>query len=276
MFASRHFDKHTKGAGRWNGRQIRNAFQIATSLAFYDMRKSWLERRRTNPDAKLDPPVLSHVQFIKVAQATLKFENYMNEARGGDDEDLARIAHTRADDRNMSEEPSSMSPPSQQPRRGREDRELRQGPRWFGAPPQTPGSGRRRSSFQEELSQYEQDQGNSHDDPYGMGDGRDPRDTRTPTKSERPVRDDANYGFDIPNQGGSWEQNAGHKDQSQEYSESSQGYRDQGQSRDESFGSLNPGSGARYQGHSQGRNPPRPSQFASPGDQRPPQMKGYE
>ena len=34
-FAREHFRKHTDGTGRWNGRQIRNAFQIAASLAHY-------------------------------------------------------------------------------------------------------------------------------------------------------------------------------------------------------------------------------------------------
>ena len=35
-FAKRHYNKHADGMGRWNGRQIRNAFLIAASLAHFD------------------------------------------------------------------------------------------------------------------------------------------------------------------------------------------------------------------------------------------------
>jgi hypothetical protein len=37
-FAREHWERHTAndGEGRWNGRQIRNAVQIAASLALYD------------------------------------------------------------------------------------------------------------------------------------------------------------------------------------------------------------------------------------------------
>ena len=96
-------------ASCWNGRQIRDASQIASSLAFYDMRKSWLKQRRTNLKAKLEPLVLSNIQFIEVAQATLKFGNYMNDARGDDDQDLARIAHARADDHYLDKLPQQQN-----------------------------------------------------------------------------------------------------------------------------------------------------------------------
>src|SRR3569833_3514150 len=38
QFAEDHFERHAKagGGGRWNGRQIRNAFLIASSLAHYE------------------------------------------------------------------------------------------------------------------------------------------------------------------------------------------------------------------------------------------------
>lgn len=40
IFARQHWDRHTNndGEGRWNGRQIRNAVQIAASLALYDQK----------------------------------------------------------------------------------------------------------------------------------------------------------------------------------------------------------------------------------------------
>jgi hypothetical protein len=209
-FASIHYDKHHTGPGRWNGRQIRNAFQIATSLALYDMRKAWLEKRKTNPDAKLTNPVLDEEQFIKVAKATLKFESYMNEARGGDDDDLARISHLRVDHRDTPDEPP---PPSSSRRREPESR-------MFGVPPQTPAN-RRRSTFQDDdygqksydrsdRNPYERgnsydedpyDRGNSYGqdgqgrgnssgyDPYKRDDIRDRGDKRTPTRSENSYRD---------------------------------------------------------------------------------------
>lgn len=35
-FAERHWNEAKNGLGRWNGRQIRNAFSVATSLAHYE------------------------------------------------------------------------------------------------------------------------------------------------------------------------------------------------------------------------------------------------
>jgi len=272
-FAGRHFDRHVKDTGRWNGRQIRNAFQIASSLAFSDMRKSWLERRRANPETKLEPPVLSHVQFIKVAQATLKFETYMN-ARGGDDQDLARIAHTRVDDRYLEEESAQQPILFQQRQRGRQEWEPRQEPLRFGAPLQTLGSNRQRSTFQEELSQYGNDnQENPYDDPYDMEYDHDPRDRRTPTTSERSAKNDLDYGFGGPNQGGTWDRNSEHRDQDQGYKEASQGYRDKGNRPGQSFGSLNSGSGSHQQGQGQGRYPACSSQYSTPGDPRHPKFR---
>lgn len=59
---------------QWNGRQIRNAFQIASSLVRYDTAKSALGR------GKMPSPVLSRKHFEMVADVIEKFDKYMQYA----------------------------------------------------------------------------------------------------------------------------------------------------------------------------------------------------
>jgi len=56
---------------RWNGRQIRNAFQVASSLAHYDARKE---------DC---PPKLTVEHFKTIFSVTEDFDEFMTEAHGG-------------------------------------------------------------------------------------------------------------------------------------------------------------------------------------------------
>lgn len=53
-FASQHWERHTKndGEGRWNGRQIRNAVQIASSLAHYDKKTDQAQGAEDIPPGK--------------------------------------------------------------------------------------------------------------------------------------------------------------------------------------------------------------------------------
>ncbi|KAI1505467.1 P-loop containing nucleoside triphosphate hydrolase protein [Biscogniauxia marginata] len=79
-FAEDHFKRDK--TERWNGRQIRNAFQIASSMAWYD----W-SRQNHGSDSEV-PPTLDDRHFERVASATQQFRLYLREARGKDDWEL--------------------------------------------------------------------------------------------------------------------------------------------------------------------------------------------
>ncbi|RDW91764.1 hypothetical protein BP5796_01158 [Coleophoma crateriformis] len=88
-----------RGHGRWNGRQIRNAFQVACSLAYYEHRfnqeKAGLATAR---DAGSDRPVLSVRHFQTMHDITASFENYRAAIHGGtSDAELALEAEYRND-----------------------------------------------------------------------------------------------------------------------------------------------------------------------------------
>ena len=91
-WAGNHYDTNREFVGRWNGRQIRNAFLIAASLAHYDMSEG-ANRQMAVPNNK--PGVLDGAQFEAVAQTTLSFDKYLAETRGKDDGALAADAKTR-------------------------------------------------------------------------------------------------------------------------------------------------------------------------------------
>ncbi|KAI0439995.1 hypothetical protein F4803DRAFT_553542 [Xylaria telfairii] len=101
-FAVEHWDRHTEndGEGRWNGRQIRNAVQIAASLALYD-RKADREER-----AEGIPPVLDERHFEIVEQTMTLFEGYMNKTRGGSATFIAKQRSER-DDRFKTPQPGA-------------------------------------------------------------------------------------------------------------------------------------------------------------------------
>lgn len=97
---------------RWNGRQIRNAFQTAYSLARFDMEQTAIDEwdderdnaeepantasRRTS--ASLPRLTLDYRQFEMVAHSIEKFESYLYHATGATDKDRAATRQTRADD----------------------------------------------------------------------------------------------------------------------------------------------------------------------------------
>lgn len=70
---------------RWNGRQIRNAFQIASSLAHFDARKDGIQPRLT----------VDHFKMIHLV--TEDFDGFMQEAKGKTDGELAFDRGDRAD-----------------------------------------------------------------------------------------------------------------------------------------------------------------------------------
>ncbi|RSL50988.1 hypothetical protein CEP54_011652 [Fusarium duplospermum] len=96
-FATRHCEiTETKG-GRWNGRQIRNAFQIASSLARYHALEEYENELAKGQDPGPRRPVLNCTQFEKVERATNAFNNYLEQTKGFSDADLAHIAGERDD-----------------------------------------------------------------------------------------------------------------------------------------------------------------------------------
>ncbi|KAH0490096.1 hypothetical protein TgHK011_001579 [Trichoderma gracile] len=91
-FASEHWKTHTDGIGRWNGRQIRNAFLIAASLAHYegDMgeRPEGLQKQLTSK------------HFKKVEETTRRYDEYRVACLGDTDSYLAHDRYERDDDWN--------------------------------------------------------------------------------------------------------------------------------------------------------------------------------
>ncbi|UNI22167.1 hypothetical protein JDV02_008081 [Purpureocillium takamizusanense] len=105
-FAEWHY-KNTSQSVRWNGRQIRNAFQIASSLARYDVHKNAAgdfdskakKQGESNKGVgESDPePVLDERHFELVSEAIERFDNYFFLATGERDEDTARREMVRED-----------------------------------------------------------------------------------------------------------------------------------------------------------------------------------
>lgn len=85
-----------EGKGRWNGRQIRNSFQIASSLAYFDARKRHSQLRERQSDTVLQPKLdVEHFQMIH--RITDDFDQYMQETVGNSDAALAFERDDRAD-----------------------------------------------------------------------------------------------------------------------------------------------------------------------------------
>ncbi len=97
---------------RWNGRQIRNAFQLAYSLAYFDMETLSLdkwdddeedENNSTATTAKTTArpatqTLLDYRQFEMVAHSMQMFEEYLIQTTGGTEMEKTAARQTRADD----------------------------------------------------------------------------------------------------------------------------------------------------------------------------------
>ncbi|KAF4628427.1 hypothetical protein G7Y89_g9723 [Cudoniella acicularis] len=85
-FVKNEFRKHAKAhkKGPWNGRQIRNAVQIATCLAFFENQSS----------GNSLPAVLTAEHFRTVAETTAEFDRYLKKTRRADE---SKIAHMQGD-----------------------------------------------------------------------------------------------------------------------------------------------------------------------------------
>jgi adenylate kinase family enzyme len=95
-FAIDHFDsfedepdEEFRIAARWNGRQIRNAFQTAMALAIWDARDKESQKF-------IKTPVLDRDHFDQVADASRDFDQYLSEILGGIDQ--AQEEQLRKDD----------------------------------------------------------------------------------------------------------------------------------------------------------------------------------
>lgn len=86
-FASEHFRDTGSGRESWNGRQIRNAFLIASSLARY-------EAEAQGEDFQ---PQLRASHFREVETVTREFDSFRKHLKGGDDEEVARRKEERDD-----------------------------------------------------------------------------------------------------------------------------------------------------------------------------------
>lgn len=98
-FAESQFDEaKRRGHGQWNGRQIRNAFQVARSLAHYDAlaRSENIDERVHNGDRH--PAILTVEYFHMMSTITEDFDRYMLAVYSGQsDGDLALEMEHRAD-----------------------------------------------------------------------------------------------------------------------------------------------------------------------------------
>ncbi|KAI0183990.1 hypothetical protein EV127DRAFT_251766 [Xylaria flabelliformis] len=84
-FAGRHFEDNARSTGCWNGRQIRNAFQIASSLAYHN-HTIQTEAARELGQQPPAAPVLDRTLFEKVQMSTQSFERHMMDSKGFDSE----------------------------------------------------------------------------------------------------------------------------------------------------------------------------------------------
>jgi hypothetical protein len=97
-FAGAQFDSNRKSTGQWNGRQIRNAFQVARSLALFEFANDAAELTRLNSNELPPAAVLDVKHFRLMHKITESFDRYMEEVFSGmNDGDLALEMEHRAD-----------------------------------------------------------------------------------------------------------------------------------------------------------------------------------
>lgn len=95
-FAERLFDIQSQKSARWNGRQIRNAFQTALAMAEYEA----LGDLGLSADWELLEKIKSRLEvrhFNTVANASAEFDSYIEETIGSSDAHRAHLDRDRAD-----------------------------------------------------------------------------------------------------------------------------------------------------------------------------------
>jgi hypothetical protein len=102
-WADRHYKTHEKENTAWNGRQIRNAFQLAISLGHHDRDRKLVAANLTNAQAiasgekKWASVRLTTANFNNIAKTARDFEDYLQATRGHDSE-IAKTLSLRHDD----------------------------------------------------------------------------------------------------------------------------------------------------------------------------------
>jgi len=96
-FAADHCKKHPNGKGAWNGRQIRNAFVTAASLARYEAEAMSLKGSNFQPQ-------LRYFHFQEVEKLINEYNRFRANVLGGDDSRRARLNEERDDDYDWDEE----------------------------------------------------------------------------------------------------------------------------------------------------------------------------
>ncbi|KAK0621937.1 P-loop containing nucleoside triphosphate hydrolase protein [Bombardia bombarda] len=95
-YAQKHWKRSPEDA-RWNGRQIKNAFQTAIALA------EWDHYQQTGGNPHPDGPLLLTSHFDIVAKASAHFDEYLAKVRGTD-KTRAKANEIRRDDIRLEEE----------------------------------------------------------------------------------------------------------------------------------------------------------------------------
>jgi len=100
-FAEDHFHRHTDYEGRWNGRQIRNAFQIAAGLAHLDGEEGEEAAAKAGGGTGTRPAdvqrQLGRQHFQDVADAILAYDQFRASALGKFDDEFAKDRMERPD-----------------------------------------------------------------------------------------------------------------------------------------------------------------------------------
>jgi hypothetical protein len=99
QFAGALFDQQKQRNTRWNGRQIRNAFQTAVAMAKYEALVAAGSAESQEDSVILEnlPSRLKVSHFATVADASLQFDEYIEETTGGTDGRRAFEERIRAD-----------------------------------------------------------------------------------------------------------------------------------------------------------------------------------
>lgn len=99
-FAREHFKYSGTTDSTWNGRQIQNAFKVATALAEWDAYSHGVQRSidtRVPKEAMHTQPKLLPSHFNNIAIGSQAFDRYLQEARGNTDAERAFNAMERVD-----------------------------------------------------------------------------------------------------------------------------------------------------------------------------------
>ncbi|KAK1757034.1 hypothetical protein QBC47DRAFT_297137 [Echria macrotheca] len=100
-FASNHYRRHSNSRDTtpWNGRQVRNAFVVASALA------------RKEGQRQQHPPQLRQCHFLEVERLTSDFDRFRANLMGGDDSHIARRLEERDDSWGDEEGDAATFPP---------------------------------------------------------------------------------------------------------------------------------------------------------------------